>query len=84
MQITHNTNGKGLLLYPDDVKVAPVNVYMHDSGMFATHDYSCPCCREESAILDLSSGLMKPCWKCGKDYELKKIDKRSWWEKILS
>jgi len=83
MQTTHETNGDGLVPYPDSVEVAPVNVYMHDSLMFAQHDYSCPCCRTNHAILDLNCGLMKPCQKCKKDYQLVKIDKRNWWQKLI-
>lgn len=84
MQITHDTNGEGLPGYPVDVPVKDVNVYMHDSGMMAKHDYSCPCCRKNHAVLDLKSGLMKPCRSCEKDYALIKIDKRKWWQKLLS
>ena len=83
MQTTHHTNGDRLLPYPDKVEVAPVNVYMHDSGMICQHDYSCPCCRESHAVLDLSRGLMNPCRNCEKDYQLIKIDKRKWWQKLL-
>ena len=62
MQITHDTNGDGLLPFPSMVPPTDVNVYMHDSGMFASHDYSCPVCRTDTACLELSSGLMQPCW----------------------
>lgn len=84
MQITHETNGEGLLNYPVDVPVKDVNVYMHDSGMMAQHDYSCPCCRKNHAVLDLTCGIMKPCRVCEKDYALIKIDKRKWWQKLFN
>jgi hypothetical protein len=79
MQITHETNGKDLPDYPQNLQVKDVNVFMHDSGMIATHDYSCPCCRKNHAILDLSCGLMKPCDACSNTYELvKKKPKKNW------
>ena len=48
--------------YLGQTPVKDVEVYVHDSGMFLTHDYSCPVCREKHAVL--SSGLMQPCWDC--------------------
>ncbi len=64
MQNTHDTNGPGLPPFPNHVEVKTVNVYMHDSGMIATHDYSCPCCRKFHAILKLDTGIMSPCATC--------------------
>jgi ribosomal protein L37AE/L43A len=64
MQTTHHCNGPGLPNYPSNVKPKAVNVWVHDSGMIMTHDYSCPCCRENSAVIDGSTGIMQPCWKC--------------------
>ena len=84
MQHTIHTNGKGLVQYPERVQVKDVNVYIHDSGMMAQHNYSCPCCRENHAVLDLSCGLMKPCRRCEKDYALIKIDNRKWWQKLFN
>lgn len=84
MQITHHTNGEGLPNYPQEpVQVKDVTVFVHDSGMLVEHDYSCPCCRKRHAVLDLSTGLMHPCWGCREDYELIKKDKRKWWQKLL-
>ena len=84
MQVTHETNGKGFVNFPENFPVKDVNVFRHDSGMLATHDYSCPCCRKSHAVLDLSTGLMHPCRKCEKDYALIKIDKRKWWQRLLN
>lgn len=84
MQITHETNGECLQEYPVSVPVKDVNVYRHDSGMMVNHDYSCPCCRENHAVLNLSNGVMMPCRKCDKDYALIKIDKRKWWQKLFN
>ena len=66
MQITHYCNGIGLPDYPSELAVSSVNVYMHDSGMICTHDYSCPTCRKDKAVLHLSTGIMQPCWSCQK------------------
>lgn len=85
MQITHETNSPDEFLvgFPLELPVKDVNVYIHDSGMVANHDYSCPVCRERHAILDLSTGLMQPCSLCRKDYTLIKVDKRKWWQKFM-
>ena len=84
MQTTHETDGDGLIPYPDDVKVTPVNVYMHSSGMTCKHDYSCPVCRDNHAILDLSWGAMAPCWDCQeKGFGLIKRKKINWLQKAL-
>ncbi len=84
MQITHQTNGDGLLPYPSKVEVHDVNVYMHDSGMMGVHDYSCPCCRNNHAILTLDNGLMNPCNDCeSKGYKLIKV-KESFFSRIIN
>ena len=75
MQITLETNSDGLPDFPMDLPVQDVNVFVHDSGMFATHDYSCPCCRTKHAILDLSTGLMQPCIECSETYRIVKVKK---------
>lgn len=85
MQITHETNGKGLPDYPIGLPVQNVNVFMHDSGMCATHDYSCPCCRTNHALLDLSTGLMQPCTECSKTYRIVKVEKnkKGFWKRLF-
>lgn len=81
MQHLHECNGPGLPDYPNKVTLKDVNVWMHDSGMLAIHDYSCPVCRETSAILDLNTGLMQPCLECQeKGYKLVKFADRKWWQ----
>lgn len=83
MQQTHNTDGPGLPDYPHDLAIADVNVYMHGSGMLSTHDYSCPVCREKHAVLNMSNGVMGPCWDCRKEgYAMIKAE-RSWWKDFL-
>lgn len=45
-------------------------------GPAATHNMPCSVCRTQHAVLDLSTGLMQPCWDCqGKGYRLVK----GWW-----
>lgn len=80
-QAIHYTNGPGLPVYPNDLEVKPVDLYVHDSGMIATHDYSCPVCRERHAVIDFRSGLMQPCWECQKTFT--RITTRKWWHKFL-
>jgi hypothetical protein len=81
MQKEYQTNGVGLPNYPDDLQVKDVSVYLHDSGLIATHDYSCPVCRRNHANLNLNTGIMQPCWKCSlKGYEL---IKHNWFTELL-
>jgi len=65
-------------------KVSDVYVNMHDSGMLCSHNYSCPVCRTNHAVLDLNSGLMQPCWSCQElGYTLiRKENKKSFLYKI--
>jgi len=85
MQHTHECNGQGLPNYPRNVKMKDINVWVHDSNMVMTHDYSCTVCREDHAVLDGSTGIMQPCWPCReKGYKVVKYDKRSWRERFKS
>ncbi|MFK5882887.1 MAG: hypothetical protein QM489_00950 [Candidatus Izemoplasma sp.] len=78
MQITHDNLPKGFT--SAEVKVKDVNVYL--IGPAATHDYSCPICRSNHAVLDFSSGVMEPCWSCqSKGWGLIK-KKPSFWERF--
>ena len=65
--------------YPENLKVKDVNVYVHPSNMMMTHDYSCPICRENHAVI--SKGIMQPCWDCRKEgfQILKRNLKRKWY-----
>jgi ribosomal protein L37AE/L43A len=85
MRNVHHTNGKGLPNYPDpdSIEMKDVNVYVHDSGMCATHDYFCPVCSTKSAVLDLSTGIMQPCNECAKTYT--RIEKKkTFWQRVFS
>lgn len=38
-----------------------------DGGPWAIHDYACPVCGQDYAVLVLHSGKFQPCWSCQKD-----------------
>ncbi len=80
MQTTHYCEEhKGSPHYPTkEVKAKGVNVWMHPSLMALTHDYSCTVCRERKAVLNMSTGIMQPCWECReKGYKVLKV-RRNW------
>lgn len=65
--------------FPGRLVVKDVTVVYDPSLMTCSHDYSCPICRENHAVL--SSGIMQPCWGCQKKgYKIvrKNKDKKSW------
>jgi len=69
--------------YPENLEVEDVHVYFHPSFLAATHNYSCPVCRENHAVI--SAGVMQPCWKCQeKDWELIQKDTRPCWKKLFN
>ena len=35
-------------------------------GPIAFHNYLCAVCRDEKAVIDLSEGVLQPCWVCQK------------------
>jgi len=41
--------------------------------MVGKHNYLCACCKEFSAVWDMTTGLLQPCRKCEKFYRLVKI-----------
>lgn len=38
-----------------------------DGGPWAMHNHACSVCREKHSVLDLSIGVMLPCWSCQKN-----------------
>ena len=80
-----DTNGKGLPDYPQNVELADITVYIHDSMMVATHNYPCPVCKVNSAVYNMNTGIFQPCWGCeNKGYKIVKINKyRSWFNKLF-
>jgi len=80
MQTTHYCDEYGgFLQYPTkEVKSKEVNVWIHESLLAATHDYSCTACRERKAVLDMQTGIMQPCWRCQEEgYKVLKV-RRNW------
>jgi len=70
---------------PDKLPVKDVQFYVHPSSMAVTHDYSCPVCREEHAVVNGSTGVMGPCWGCrAAGWQIKRIDRRSWWKQFFN
>lgn len=43
-------------------ELAKIKVEVH--GPMATHNMPCAVCRRRHAVLDLSTGVMQPCWCC--------------------
>jgi len=74
MQHTHDIDDDRYE-WPENLAVKDVNVYVHPSGMLMTHDYSCPICRENHAML--SGGVMTPCWECREKGWITKKEKQS-------
>lgn len=47
----------------------PVNIAIHNEGLFALHNLQCWFCRERSAVFDMSPNwCFLPCWECQKRY----------------
>lgn len=80
-----DTNGKGLPDYSQNIELADITVYIHDSMMFATHDYPCPVCKVTSAVYIIPIGIFDPCWDCQKKgYKIVKVcKKKSWFSKLF-
>lgn len=55
-------------------RLAEIIVEMH--GPAATHNMPCAVCRDRHAVLDLTTGIMQPCWQCqDRGYRVR----FSWW-----
>lgn len=65
-------HNKPLSELPGGKKLDVQDVHVYHDGPMAEHDYSCPVCRKNHAVLDFSTGLMQPCWRCQEQhgYEL--------------
>lgn len=54
-----------------------LTVKVYNGGIYAEHNYPCTVCRENVAILDLSTGIMQPCGRCREaGYSVKKSKRR--------
>lgn len=81
-----DTNGKGLPDFTqDDLPLADITVYLHDSLMIANHNYPCPVCKVSSAVYVIPTGIFEPCWDCQKKgYKVVKVTKaKSWFSKLF-
>lgn len=81
-----DTNGKGLPDFTqDDLPLADITVYLHDSLLIANHEYPCPVCKVNSAVYNMSNGIFQPCWDCQKKgYKIVKVTKvKSWFSKLF-
>lgn len=48
------------------------------------HNVYCSVCHEESAVWDLNSGVLEPCWKCQRaGWETKRREPRHWITRLL-
>lgn len=81
----HHTNGKGFVDYSDAEvfckELPEIHVFMHDSGMCATHNMPCPVCKVNHAVF--TDGIFSPCWSCQEDgWIITKMTKleRKWYE----
>lgn len=46
--------------------------------MVMEHNYLCACCKIDSAVQDMNTGLLQPCWQCQELYLLQPV---SWFTK---
>lgn len=81
----HHTNGKGFVDYSDAEvfckELPEIHVFMHDSGMCATHNMPCAVCKVNHAVF--TNGMFSPCWGCqGEGWVMTKMTKleRKWYE----
>lgn len=49
---------------PFGTKIEKAEFVFSREFMITEHNYLCAVCREESAVLDNSLGLLQPCWGC--------------------
>lgn len=64
--------------------IAKIDV-IADEGPFAIHNMPCTVCRKRHAVLDLTCGLMRPCWECAAlGWEVRKLGRfRLWWRNLV-
>lgn len=79
------TNGEGYPLYIGAEKycdtLCPVEVFFHDSGMIATHNYPCPVCKTKHAVFVSHKGHFEPCVGCqAAGWSIIKKKDKSWYE----
>lgn len=62
----------------EQIKMAEYVYRIH--GPIQGHNYYCAVCRESSAVIDCSTGILQPCWECQKTYKLIKLN---WFLKLF-
>lgn len=79
-----DTNGKGLPDFTqEDLPLADTTVYLHDSLLFANHNYPCPICKTNYAVYVTNTGIFEHCWDCQeKGYKIVKENKKSWFDHL--
>lgn len=76
-------NGQGLPEYPQNVELADITVYNHDSGMICIHNHPCCICKINPSVLHTNTGIFQPCWNCQKKgYKITKKTE-SWFSKLF-
>ena len=67
----HHSNGEGFVNFSDAQsfceELPNIHVFMHDSGMMATHNMPCPVCKTNHAVFVSSEGYFDACRKCQVD-----------------
>lgn len=55
--------------------LANIEVVVH--GPVATHNMPCAVCRDRKAVLNMNTGIFRPCWECQQDGW--SILRKPWW-----
>lgn len=81
----HHTNGVGFVDYESAEKycedLPKLHLFMHDSGMLATHNIPCTVCLTKHAVFNTSEGRPEPCRDCqDKGYYIGKKVPSKWYE----
>ena len=87
----HHTNGEGFVDFKDAEmfckELPQLHLFMHDSGMVATHNIPCTVCKTNHAIFNTSEGVAYPCNECQEEgwALIKKTPKNkiSWFDKYI-
>ena len=58
--------------------IAEIKCEVH--GPFAEHNFPCPVCHTNPAVLEMTEGVFWPCWSCQEQgWKVTKSRKR-WWQ----
>jgi len=59
-------------------------IVIDTDGLYTEHNYPCPVCQTQHAVLDTTEGVFKPCWDCQrKGFVTLEINPKSRWQKFL-